>query len=218
MAGEPVGYDGAFVGPLAEAAGEFSGGTGSGGVAAAGGGDQWIVRLTEAATRLAGAVRETERLLDAPGSTSKSSVGWDCRGRSWSARRSARAGRRPIGVQSPHGALRAGSHGLAQAMPNDPDFPSLTGLHNVGQFGATPDADIDAPEAWDMNTGSTNVVVGVIDSGIDVTHPDLYLNIWLNQGEIPADAEVAADRHGRRRPDHVLRPERSGQRAPWCQT
>ncbi len=67
VAGEPVGYDGAFVGPLREAAGEFSGGTPSGGVTAAGGGDQWIVRLTEAATLLAGSVRETERLLDAPG-------------------------------------------------------------------------------------------------------------------------------------------------------
>jgi subtilisin family serine protease len=72
-----------------------------------------------------------------------------------------------------------------QILPNDSDFGNMTNLHNVGQFGAINDADIDAPEAWDVTRGSTNVVVGVIDSGVDPTHPDLYLNIWLNQGEIP---------------------------------
>ncbi|MEZ6090531.1 MAG: S8 family peptidase [Pirellulaceae bacterium] len=74
-------------------------------------------------------------------------------------------------------------HGAA--IPDDSDFGSLVGLHNVGQFGATVDADIDAVGAWDITTGSATVVVGVIDSGIDVSHPDLYLNIWINQGEIP---------------------------------
>ena len=72
------------------------------------------------------------------------------------------------------------------AIPNDPRFGELYGLHNTGQTGGTLDADIDAPEAWDVTTGSRNQVVGVIDTGIDVTHRDLYRNIWLNQGEIPA--------------------------------
>jgi subtilisin family serine protease len=74
-------------------------------------------------------------------------------------------------------------HGAS--IPNDADFPNQIGLHNVGQFGAKFDADIDALEAWEINVGTPSVVVGVIDSGIDLVHPDLYLNIWINQGEIP---------------------------------
>src|SRR5262245_52203907 len=68
--------------------------------------------------------------------------------------------------------------------PNDPGFSSLWGLNNTGQ-GGTPDADIDAPEAWDINRGSGRIVVADIDTGIDYTHQDLYLNSWINQGEIP---------------------------------
>jgi subtilisin family serine protease len=81
-------------------------------------------------------------------------------------------------------------------VPDDPLFPLLSGLHNTGQailgVPGTPDADIDAPEAWSITTGDFSVVVGVIDSGIDYTHPDLYLNIAIHQDEIPAAMRAAA--------------------------
>jgi subtilisin family serine protease len=75
----------------------------------------------------------------------------------------------------------------ADATPNDPLFSRLWGLDNSGQVvnGAvgTPDADIDAPEAWSVTTGSDNVTVAVIDTGIDATHPDLSSQMWINPGE-----------------------------------
>lgn len=71
-------------------------------------------------------------------------------------------------------------------IPNDPSFNQLWGLDNNGQSGGTPDADIDAPEAWDIQTGN-NVLIGVIDTGVDYTHPDLINNIWTNPGEIAGD-------------------------------
>jgi subtilisin family serine protease len=67
--------------------------------------------------------------------------------------------------------------------PNDPSFTNLWGLHNTGQAGGTSDADIDAPEAWDISTGS-GVVVAVLDSGIDYNHEDLSANMWSNTNEI----------------------------------
>jgi subtilisin family serine protease len=76
-----------------------------------------------------------------------------------------------------------------RAVPNDPRFPSLWGLHNTGQnigrgTTSTADSDIDAPAAWDVTTGSPNVVVAVVDTGISLTHPDLHPNLWTNQGEV----------------------------------
>jgi len=70
------------------------------------------------------------------------------------------------------------------AIPNDSRFEDLWGMNNTGQTGGTPDADIDAPEAWDQQTGSSDVVVAVIDTGVDYNHPDLEDNIWTNPGEI----------------------------------
>jgi subtilisin family serine protease len=62
--------------------------------------------------------------------------------------------------------------------PNDPDFSELWGLHNES------DTDINAPEAWDITLGSAEVVVAVIDSGIDYNHTDLANNVWQNPNEI----------------------------------
>jgi subtilisin family serine protease len=70
-------------------------------------------------------------------------------------------------------------------IPNDARFEELWGLDNTGQTGGLADADIDAPEAWDITTGDANIIVAVIDSGIDLSHPDL--NIWTNPGEIPGN-------------------------------
>jgi subtilisin family serine protease/PKD repeat protein len=77
----------------------------------------------------------------------------------------------------------------ASAIPNDPSFGNLWGLHNTGQTAGTYDADIDAPEAWDLafDGGASMpepVLVGVIDSGVDHTHPDLGPIMWRNPGEI----------------------------------
>ena len=67
---------------------------------------------------------------------------------------------------------------------NDPLFEHQWHLHNTGQAGGTIDADIDAPEAWEITTGSPDIVVAVLDSGIQLDHPDLQANIFVNAGEI----------------------------------
>jgi len=62
----------------------------------------------------------------------------------------------------------------ANKLPNDPQFASLWGLQNA----ARPGADIGATLAWDITTGSKGIMVGVIDTGVDFTHPDLTANVW----------------------------------------
>ncbi len=74
-----------------------------------------------------------------------------------------------------------------QSFPNDPLFYQLWGLNNTGQTGGTPGADISAPGAWDFTTGNNNVVVAIIDTGVDYTHQDLAANMWINPGEIPGN-------------------------------
>jgi subtilisin family serine protease len=69
----------------------------------------------------------------------------------------------------------------AAAIPSDPFFGTLWALHNLGQpvdgVSGTDDADIDAPEAWSLTTGSDAVKVAVVDTGVEYDHPDLAGNI-----------------------------------------
>ena len=74
--------------------------------------------------------------------------------------------------------------------PNDDFFDLLSGMDNTGQEfksdtrPGTPDADVDAPEAWELETGSDAVDVAVIDTGL-AEHPDLDANVWRNPDETP---------------------------------
>ena len=103
--------------------------------------------------------------------------------------------------------------------PNDLN-QKLYGLHNTGQTGGKPDADIDAPEAWSVHVGRTQAeggpLIAVIDTGIDYNHVDLRDNIWTNPGEIAGDGidndgnGVVDDVHGYNAVDNNGDPMDSG--------
>ena len=77
-------------------------------------------------------------------------------------------------------------------MPDDTQFDQQWALHNIGQNGGTEDADIDAPEAWDIANGGVTplgdtIVVAIVDGGMMLTHVDIIPNLWTNWGEIPGN-------------------------------
>lgn len=85
---------------------------------------------------------------------------------------------------------------LDQTIPDDTLFPEMFGLHNEGQTGGLADADIDAPEAWDITQGSPDVIVAVLDSGFDYLHEDLAPNAFVNLTEFEGEAGVDDDGNG----------------------
>ncbi len=76
-----------------------------------------------------------------------------------------------------------------ETVPDDPSWPDLWGMRAIG-----------APTAWDESTGSSDIVVGVVDTGVDLTHTDLVARLWENPGEIPGNG---IDDDGNGWPDDV---------------
>lgn len=72
---------------------------------------------------------------------------------------------------------------------------TLWGLHNIGDNKGVVGVDIGAPAAWNLTTGSRDVVVAVIDTGVRYTHWDLAAQMWVNPGEIPGNG-VDDDQNG----------------------
>ncbi|WP_308635780.1 S8 family serine peptidase [Paenibacillus silvisoli] len=97
---------------------------------------------------------------------------------------------RPAELTGPASAAAVDA-GEAAVTPNDPLFPEQWGLHNTGQDlnegsvpGGTPDIDMDLPEAWEITTGSKDVTVAVIGTGVKMDAPDLVGQFWTNDKEI----------------------------------
>src|SRR6185369_4561962 len=71
------------------------------------------------------------------------------------------------------------------ATPNDAYFGEQWSLMNTGAFGVGKvGADISATRAWDLTTGNSNLVVAQLDTGCDLSHPDLAPNAWVNPREV----------------------------------
>lgn len=99
----------------------------------------------------------------------------------------------PIRRRPAQSALRGASDQIKALFdgPNDPMFSEQWSLNNTGQRGGKNKADIDALQAWTRTRGSSKVIVAVLDSGVDYTHPDLISNIWVR----PAHLDVYTDDH-----------------------
>jgi subtilisin family serine protease len=89
-----------------------------------------------------------------------------------------------------------GIGGILGVLPNDPSFGLQYGLHNTGQtingsVGVV-DADLDLPEAWALHTGTSDIVIAVIDTGVSNSHPDLAPKLVAGWNTI-ADSTNADD-------------------------
>lgn len=72
-------------------------------------------------------------------------------------------------------------------VPNDPLFPDQWHLNNTGQAGGTVNADINAPEAWDVTRGSRTITIAIVDEGVDIDHEDFQADGKIVEGFNSAD-------------------------------
>ena len=89
----------------------------------------------------------------------------------------------------------------ASRLPDDPMLGQLWGIKNIGQKDSSGKVgvagiDVGMEQAWDIATGSDDMVVAVIDTGVDFNHPDLKDNLWTNQAEANGVAGVDDDNNG----------------------
>jgi sugar lactone lactonase YvrE len=85
--------------------------------------------------------------------------------------------------------------GTSCSVPDDPRFPEQDSLQNTGQMGGRPGADIRMVAAWDIRRTSPDVIVAVLDMGINHDHPDLVDNMYRDRRELPANG-VDDDHNG----------------------
>lgn len=90
----------------------------------------------------------------------------------------------PAAIDSERPVLAAGDYPF-----NDPGLPAQWHYYNDGHVGqyALEGADINLFKGWEINTGNPDVVVAVLDMGVDYDHEDLAANMWINEGEIPGN-------------------------------
>ncbi len=90
---------------------------------------------------------------------------------------------------------------IAEVTPDDPDFLKLWGMKNTGQADSAGQAgvagvDIGATQAWAIQTGSKDIVVAVIDTGVNYNHQDIADNAWVNEAELNGQPGVDDDGNG----------------------
>ncbi len=83
--------------------------------------------------------------------------------------------------------VEADGYGFGGGDPNDPRFSDQWGLKNAGQNGGETGADVNATQFWKLLDSAPDVVVAVLDSGLNFTHPDLQGISWVNPDEIAND-------------------------------